>query len=422
MIKQDYDLVVVGGGVAGTFAAIAAGESGCRVLLVEKAQCLGGTETSAMVSELLGVSFHGKPIYGGAVKRFLDTMESSGYGAYHLNVPMSSDPSVHVDRFRCNPEYSKIILEKMVLDAGVDLLYAGIVTRAEEAPGDVRCVIRTDYREYPVESSFLIDATGNAAIAQAMGLPTEKTEARRLQTSTLIIRLSHVDVKALQSSIDDHSIQAVITKGFEQGILRGRIMGFAPIPGGDEATVNVVNANVDHEDAEDVTRGLIETHQQIPEVLDFIRGHVAGCASATLSNIGASLGIRDARRLSGRYTLSFDDLLNGTRFEDTAAIGCYPLDIHDPITNRLIWREVPDLYRIPFRALSCPESERVIVTGRSISASREAFSAIRVMPICMNLGEASGCLAAEMIQSGSTLSNSLVSQVHNRMEKRGMNF
>lgn len=418
---RHYDIIVVGGGMAGVFAAVAAGESGKKILLVERNQCLGGTGTSSMVSELMGVAFHGEKIYGGAVGRYFDEMERKGYAMYNYNVPMSSNPNIHIDRLRCNPEYEKILLEKMVLDAKSDLVYGAVVDAAKETENGVWCSIKTLYDSFEATGSFLIDATGNAAAAYKMGLPTFKNDSQRLQTSTLIIKLGNVDIRALQASIADRSIQQVITKGFREKILRGRIMGFAPIPNTNETTVNVVNANIDHEDAFDITRGLIETHQQIPEVLAFIRENVAGCSGATLIAMGDTLGVRDARRLRGSYELTFSDLKNCVKFPDCAAIGCYPLDIHDPITNTLIWEEVPDLYQIPFRSMYCRESKRVIVTGKAISATTEAFAAVRVMPSVMNLGEAAGCLAAQMVSDGSDLATYRVERVHSLMRARKMN-
>ncbi|MBQ9046870.1 MAG: FAD-dependent oxidoreductase [Solobacterium sp.] len=419
--KQIYDVLVIGGGMAGTFAAIAAGEAGKKVLIVEKNQCLGGTSTSSMVSELMGVAFHGRKIYGGAVQRYFDTLESNGHAMYNYNVPMSSNPNVHIDRLRCNPEYAKIYLEKMALEANADILYDAVLVQAEESDDCIECVVKTAYTELTVQCSFLIDATGNASVACKMGLPTFKNDSKALQTSTLIIRLGNIEIEKLQETIKDKSIQKAVRKGFDSGILKGRILGFAPIPNTNDTTVNVVNTNIDHEDPYELTKGLIDTHQQVPSIIDFIRENVKGCEHAVLVSIGSTLGIRDARRLVGTYELTFDDLKNSAKFEDCAALGCYPLDIHDPVTNTVIWEEVKDLYQIPFRTMYCKESKRVIVTGRAVSASRDAFAAIRVMPSVMNLGEASGCLAAVLVEDHADLSDFNIEHVKELMKQRKMN-
>lgn len=420
--NKKYDIIVVGGGMAGAFAAIAAGESGKSVLIVEKEQCLGGTGTSSMVSELMGVAFHKEKFYGGAIKRFFDKLENNGHAMYNYNVPMSSNPNVHIDRLRCNPEYEKIYLEKMVLEANVDILYNSVVDNAIEREDGIDVEVRSLYSDYAIKCSFLIDATGNASIAHKMGIPTFKNEPKHQQTCSLIIRLGNINVEELQSSIDDKSIQDAVQKGFDSGVLKGRILGFAPIPNTNDSTVNVVNTNIDHENTIDLTEGLIDTHQQVDSIIKFIRENVKGCSKATLSSMASTLGIRDARRLIGEYELSFDDLKNQTKFDDCAALGCYPLDIHDPVTNKVIWEEVKGLYQIPFRTMYSNKSNRLIVTGRSISASKEAFSAIRVMPPVMNIGEASGCLAATLVNDGTNLSSYNIEHVRELMKSRNMNF
>ena len=76
-MENHYDIVVAGGGMAGALAAIAAGKAGCRVLLVEREECLGGIGTSAMVSELMAVAWKGKTIYGGVTQEIFDELVRS---------------------------------------------------------------------------------------------------------------------------------------------------------------------------------------------------------------------------------------------------------------------------------------------------------------------------------------------------------
>ena len=109
------DIAVIGGGMAGTLAAISAARSGAKVVLIEKQQCLGGIGTNGMVSELLGVGRNGVTFYGGITQKIFDTLVSQGDAAYNFKVPMSSNPNILVDRLRCNPESMKILLEKLVL-------------------------------------------------------------------------------------------------------------------------------------------------------------------------------------------------------------------------------------------------------------------------------------------------------------------
>lgn len=422
MQRNSYEAVVVGGGMAGTLAAIALARENKSVLLLEKEQCLGGIGTSAMVSELLGVARNGKPIYGGAVKQIFDRMVSDGYAQYHYQVPMSSNPDIHVDRLRCNPEYFKIILEEYCLNAGVEILYDVVCTNVSESESGIELQVSGMYEQWDIHAKFVIDATGNAMVARKMGYDTMKADAENLQVSTLMLRLGNIQLNQLMGAISTGTIQPIISEGFQRGVLKGRIMGFAPIPYTNETTVNVTRTNVNHESASDVSRGRCETHAQINEILAFIRRFVPGCQDAVLSGVAAKLGIRDARRVEGEYLLTEEDILTTQQYEDSAALGAYPLDVHDPLTKRVTWQEVPDIYQIPMRCMIPKGSGRLIVTGRAISATHGAFASIRVMPTVMNLGEAAGCLAVVLLDDKKDLKDIDIAKVHSLMKRHNMNF
>ena len=62
-----------------------------------------------------------------------------------------------------------------------------------------------------------------------------------------------------------------------------------------------------------------------------------------------------------------------TRFPDTAAWGCYPMDFHDPVSGRVIWKQLPGVYTIPFRSMLPAGLRRVIAAGKCLDAEPEAF-------------------------------------------------
>lgn len=421
-MKGRYDIVVVGGGMAGALAAVSAGRAGKNVLLVEREKCLGGIGTSAMVSELMAVTWHKEPIYGGITQEVFDTLLGAGDAAYNFQVPMSSDPSVHVDRLRCNPESIKLVLEEKVLGAGAQLLYDAACIEAEETDSGFSLLIRSCHDTVRVSCDYLIDATGNASVAHMLAYETVKAEKANLQTSSLIFRLGNLDLKALGDAIADGSIQAVITRGFESGVLKGRIMGFAPIPNTNDATVNVTRADVDHENAEDYSGGLCLARSQIPQIITFIRENVPGCRKAALGAIAASLGVRDARRIVGEYTLTGEDILTQKPFADSVALCAYPLDVHDPHSKGVVWRDIPGVFKIPLGCMIPKGAQRLLVAGRAVSTTPEAFSSIRVMPPVMNIGEAAGCVAAYLSDKGIRLAQARIEEIHTLMERQGMRY
>ena len=115
---------------------------------------------------------------------------------------------------------------------------------------------------------------------------------------------------------------------------------------------------------------------------------------------------RESRRMTGEYIITANDLLSGREFEDTVAYGGWPIDDHypdgfyhkgHPNTNIL-----PDRpYCVPYRALYSQNVENLFFAGRNISMTHMAMSSIRVMATCALLGQAVGTAAALAAKYGS---------------------
>jgi hypothetical protein len=115
-------------------------------------------------------------------------------------------------------------------------------------------------------------------------------------------------------------------------------------------------------------------------------------------------GVRETRRLRGRYTLSEDDIMDARVFEDQVALCGAPIE--DLASNETRWRHVPDpgIYGVPWRCLLPHGLEHVVVAGRCLSASHEAHASVRSMGTCMALGQAAGTAAAVAATSGQSVS------------------
>lgn len=100
--------------------------------------------------------------------------------------------------------------------------------------------------------------------------------------------------------------------------------------------------------------------------------------------------------MRGDHVLTRDELADGTAFPVTVAVGAYPIDIHKPDSDALTFVEFPEdhHYCIPLRALVPVGLRNVLAAGRGISATHEAFAALRVMPTAMAMGHAAGIAAA----------------------------
>jgi hypothetical protein len=144
-----------------------------------------------------------------------------------------------------------------------------------------------------------------------------------------------------------------------------------------------------------LTKAEIEARIQADELVDFFKNHVPGFEKCILLQTAPQIGIRESRRITGLYRLSENDLIECREFSDSIARGCYPVDIHSPDGSGTRIREIPEgqYYTIPYRSIVPEGYDNLLVAGRPISSSHEAHSAVRVMPICSNIGESAGIAA-----------------------------
>ncbi|MGC2650318.1 MAG: FAD-dependent oxidoreductase, partial [Candidatus Cybelea sp.] len=238
---------------------------------------------------------------------------------------------------------------------------------------------------------------------------------------TLMFRLSHVDLAALAAYLREHPdemrsslppqerVPAALTAvaGLNGLWERARADGLVDVPRElvsffispypDEVTVNMTRVvNIDPLDPDDLTRAEVESRLQAMQLLEFFRRRVPGFAGARIAATGTQVGIRESRRIVGRYTLTREDVLQARRFDDAVARSAYPIDVHNPSgsgtsTQRLAPGES---YEIPYRTLLPVNREQLLVAGRCISTTHEALASTRLTPTVMTLGQAAGTAAA----------------------------
>jgi len=152
---------------------------------------------------------------------------------------------------------------------------------------------------------------------------------------------------------------------------------------------------VDPTDSKSLTGAEIEARRQIKELAAFFRAQVPGFENAYLQKIAPQLGVRESRRVLGDYVLTKDDLLETVAFENAVAHGSYSIDIHNPDGAGTVLVHIPKgkSYTIPYTSIYSRNITNLFIASRSISATHEAHSAIRVMPIVAAIGHAAGVAA-----------------------------
>ncbi len=151
----------------------------------------------------------------------------------------------------------------------------------------------------------------------------------------------------------------------------------------------------------------VEGRRQANELFRFFKQRIRGFEKSVYVSSGTQIGIRESRRVEGEYILTGEDLLSSRKFEDTIALGGYPIDIHNPTGKSTKTKHLKEgqFYYIPLRSIVVKGLDNMIVSGRCISCTHEACAAIRVTPIAMAIGQAAGCAAAECTRNGSVARN-----------------
>jgi hypothetical protein len=415
----DFDVQVVGGGNAGCAAAIAAARHGARTLLVERYGFLGGTATAAMVGPWMTFHSGSERIVGGIAEEMVERLMHKGASPGHIHD--SSDYVSTITPF--DPEVHKALLFEMMGEAGVTLLLHAYFLAAElDGATLTGASFATIGGTRTRTATVTIDATADALVAASAGVPTQQGDERgRVQPATLIFRLSHVDLEKLAQYVREHPEEmrsslpahertpekltavAGLYELWQRAIADGlvdvprELVSFFISPYPDEVTVNMTRVvNVDPLDPDDLTRAEVESRLQAMQLFEFFRRRVPGFENARIAATGTQVGIRESRRIVGRYTLTRDDVLQARKFDDAVARSAYPIDLHNPhgsgtITERLAPGES---YEIPYRALVPLNREQLLVAGRCISTTHEALASTRLTPTVMTLGQAAGTAAA----------------------------
>ncbi|HTV92319.1 MAG TPA: FAD-dependent oxidoreductase [Verrucomicrobiae bacterium] len=414
-----YDVLVIGGGNAGCAAALAAARHGARTLLIERYGFLGGTATAAMVGPWMTFHSGTQRIVGGIAQEIVERLMRRGASPGHI--ADSSDYVPTITPF--DPEIHKALLFEMTREAGVELLlHAWFLGSHVEGDRVVGASVATVGGGRSYRARVTIDATADAHVAASAGVPTQQGDAQgRVQPASLMFRLSHVDLSKtatyLRMHADQmrtslkahertaHTLTAVAglyelwSQAQQDGLVDvpRELVSFFISPYPDEVTVNMTRVtNVDPLDPVDLTRAEVESRLQVMQLLQFFRERVPGFENARIAATGTQVGIRESRRIEGRYTLNADDVMHARQFPDAIARSAYPIDIHNPSGSGTTTHRPPpgSSYEIPYRCLVPINREQLLVAGRCISTTHEALASTRLTPTVMTLGQAAGTAAA----------------------------
>ncbi len=398
----ETDIVVVGGGPAGINAAIAAGRSGARTLLIERYGFLGGMSTIALVYPWM--TYHtmdGKQVIAGIAQEIIDRLMALNASPGHVRDTCGFVSTITP----YDPEIYKVLVLDMLREAGVKLLlhsFVDDVTVKDERIESVRLTSKSG--KIDVKAKMFIDTSGDADVAYLAGAPILKgrDEDQLTQPMTMKFRMRGVDLARVKQYMIEHpeefykktpideldQLPLTAVQGFYKHwkeaalpINRDQVLFFTG-PGEDEVLVNTTRVQgLDGTRVEDLTEAEELGRKQVLMVADFMVKHLPGFEKASISQVGAQIGIRETRRLDGVYSLQISDVTEGRRFEDCIARSGYPIDIHDPKNKGVTAAGSPATAPMIFLTAACwPKGFRICLREAAASPLRTKRWRRRVFP------------------------------------------
>lgn len=400
-ISESYDVIVCGGGPAGVSAAVRAGREGCRVLLIEKQGALGGTWTAGLMTWILDGD-NKKGIFQEIVDRIATAGSLYGVG--------QKDHSFL-------PEHMKYVMEQLTEESGVILMYhASVVSVRKETreglPYISGVIVESGSGRQVFGAKVVIDATGDGDAAYHAGctydMGSEEHGIQPMSMIALVAGLRPEDVK--EYCLNEETAPGQAQKRFHAlfrnyGIEVSYSMPVLTHLKGDVFSVSINHEyHVSCEDAFGVTRATIHGRKEIVETIGLLKQFDPAWKNVVLVQTSEAIGVREGRRIHGRYCLTKEDLAVGRQFEDGICNVTFNVDIHEEEKEgKGAWQDGGikiKPYQIPLRALIAAEVSGLLLAGRLISGDFYAHASYRVGGNAVAIGEVCGLLAALSVKTG----------------------
>ena len=404
-IVEDTDVLVCGAGPAGVAAAVAAARAGARVALVELTGSLGGVWTSGLLSYVLDPGDK-----GGLLIELIDRLERAGgkrtEGDHGEESPERNLPWV-AGSFLYDTEVMKITLESMCREAGVRVRLHTRVVDVVASDGAVEAVLTESVSGREAwKARVFVDTTGNGDLAAraGCGFDVGHPDTGVVQPMTLMALVGGVNFEQIAPFVSLHRRGSRPAKEllYEQIRAGGVTPSYASptlFAVRDDLFAFMANHVYDASgvDADAVSEATLVARDELFRICGALRASGSAWRDLRIVQTAEQIGVREARRIHGRYRITREDLIAGRRHEDAVCRVTFPVDIH---ANGPAGKGYGDggvrsePYDVPLRALITRRRENLLVAGRCISGDYWAHASYRVTGEAVPMGEAAGGLAA----------------------------
>ena len=411
MNNKSYDVLIAGGGTAGCACAYIAGKLGLKVLLIEQNSFLGGSITSSLVIP--------------AMKTSDNAINTDFYSTLYNELHSINGASTYMDGNTgwFNPELTKIVLDKLLKSANVDILFESNIKTINKKLSSYTVTIYSNNTcigenllSVYIDTKYIVDATGDAKICEMLNYDFLDFNDNKTQPVNLRFIMSGIDTPKFSKWITeldkdknvtsscytddtillstaytwdsnkDWALRPIFKKGIDEGIITEEDSNYFQIfsvAGTLDAIAfncpRIIDTNISR------TEAYIKGRESILRISEFCKKFFPGFENAYISSIANNLGVRVSKRVKGRYIYTKDDLKSGKKFEHPVVISNYPIDIHSSHKNNSTLESVNVEYQLPIESLIVDDNLYVI--GRCISADFESQAALRIIPSCFSMGE-----------------------------------
>ncbi|MBQ5591028.1 MAG: FAD-dependent oxidoreductase [Clostridia bacterium] len=360
-VYGEYDVVVVGGGVAGVSAALAAKRKGAKkVLLIEKQFALGGLATLGIITIYLPLcDGEGKQVSFGIVEELLHLSMKHGYEDKYPKGWLENGTLEEKKERRYEIQYNAnvfaILMEQLLLEEGIEILYGTSVCDAIVEDDKISSIIiENKSGRSAIISRSVVDASGDADICK---LTNEETDTYTKGNILAGWYYFHKDNKYTLKMLGFSELPEDL-KSPEQKELEKTLTRFTGL------------------DAKEMSEVTCKSHKYTLD--DFLnRGEI--CENYNMGKIATIPQVRMTRKLIANYVL--DEKEVHKEFSDS--VGMFS-----------DWRRRGPVFELPYSCLYAKRVKNLITAGRCISVTEDMWDITRVIPVCAVSGEAAGTAAA----------------------------
>lgn len=361
-VKEECDVLVCGGGIAGVAAALAAARLGKKVILCEREYVLGGLATAGLIAVYLPIcDGTGRQVSFGLAEELLKlsvsrkVYQGAGYDDWIKNPDSVKNEKTARYEVVFNPNLFAVDMEQLLLKSGVKILYGTVSVNAYAKDGFVNYVVfENKSGRFAIAPKGVIDATGDCDIAKFLSLPCELNEDKN-PLASWYYNFTKGKVNLNTLGVCDNSDEKQQNGAKVPSLSNRRFLGL---------------------DGEELSEMVQLSHKSL---LDDYTKRCETDPDYDVTTIATIPQIRMTRRLLGQYVLRESD--NHKEFDDSLGL------ISD-------WRKRGPVFEIPLGSLYNKQIKNFAAAGRCMSAAGAMWDVTRVIPCCAVTGQAAGTALA----------------------------